>query len=152
MKSPLGCLVEWCWWEDVMWMVSELCTVQWKCSWIQFHLQLQMPGWDRRPKQDLRGCRARGAHCKLLASQKRKLSSLGAIFPSVFRRKHAVCYEHLFFNLCSVFTGIPVNVCACAVMRVVLRWAIFLPLGWCVHSAEENDVERLGTQGGMLNF
>lgn len=29
---------------------------------------------------------------------------------------------------------------------------IFLPLGCCMHSAEENDTERLGTQGGVLNF
>lgn len=42
-------------------------------------------------------------------------------------------------------------VCVCAVMRVMLG-GIFLPLGCCMHSAEENDAERLGTQGGVLNF
>lgn len=44
------------------------------------------------------------------------------------------------------------NVCVCAAMRVMLRGGIFLPLGWCMHSAEQNDVERLGAQGGVLNF
>lgn len=46
-------------------------------------------------------------------------------------------------------------VCACRVMR--LMWGksflSLLGMGWCRHSAYENDVKRrLGTQGGVLNF
>lgn len=60
-----------------------------------------------------------------------------------------MCYKCLFCNFCSVFTGLLVNVCLCA---GDVEGGIFLPLGWCMCSAEENDVERLGTQGGVLNF
>lgn len=51
--------------------------------------------------------------------------ALGWFFPQSFGRKCAVWYDHIFCNFCTVVTGLLGNVCASAVMRVMLGGNLF---------------------------